>query len=254
MLVNKKVLFWGFLWFLGSGISSVGATIVPYLTLEQQIRLADRIVHGKILSKRSLWGPEKRHIYTDYRLKVLHVLKGKAGPFLTFRQLGGALDGQFTKIPGSANYHLGEEVVLFFERERKKGFLFVQGLAAGKYTVFLHRGKKYLTRQIDNLAFYYLNQRKNRHRLGTLTYSERPLSLEELGKKIVEVKRKFLPYAPIEQFYLKQFSRRARLILKRRHLWKRRERSLRRKPTLGKPALRLLVKPRPLKIAPIPHR
>lgn len=205
------VLCVGVLW-----VEDVGATIVPTRSLTQQLQAADRVVRGKILSKRALWGPQRRHIYTDYRLEVLEVLKGPAAKVLTFRQLGGVYGKQTVRIAGSAHYRLGEEVLLLFEPERKPGFLFVQGLAAGKFEVLRQDGKVLLHRQTVGLAFY-----NGKHKIAHRNYSEQPIALSALRKQLVELKRKAPRLRPHHQHLYKTWiHKRMMKVLKARRAYR----------------------------------
>jgi hypothetical protein len=86
---------------------------------------------------------EPRQVFTDTVFAVDEVLKGKladgnprAGESKTFTltQLGGAVEGYGTQVPGYARFSVGERVMLFVERA-DTGRLVVTGLAQGKYTL-----------------------------------------------------------------------------------------------------------------------
>lgn len=188
---GKYGLYWSLvvLFWLLLSIQSVSATVLPHRTVNQTIKEADRIVRGVISGKKYLWGPKKHRIYTDYSLRVLEVLKGKAGASLKIRQLGGQMDGLFTQVPGSARYKIGEEVLLLLEKERAPGFLFVQGLAAGKYQILKQNGFRYLHRSVHDLAFQHPgNSPQNAHPTH-LNYSEKPFTLKAFRTKIQLLKQ-----------------------------------------------------------------
>ena len=86
---------------------------------------------------------EPRQVFTDTVFTVDEVLKGKladgnprAGQSKTYTltQLGGAVAGYGTQVPGYARFAVGERVMLFLERT-DTGRLVVTGLAQGKYTL-----------------------------------------------------------------------------------------------------------------------
>lgn len=183
--------------FLFACVPQADATTILYQTLEKRIITASKIIRGKIISKRSFWTANKRSLYTDYTMLVYERLKGTAPKHLTFRQLGGQLDGHITHVPGSARYKLNEEVVLFFEPQRRPGFLFVMDLAAGKYNVVRSGNQTLLVRDIKRLAFYRAPTLSNQT-VGHLSFSEAPLGLNTLKQQIrtlqPKMKYKVIPF------------------------------------------------------------
>ena len=86
---------------------------------------------------------EPRQVFTDTVFAVDEVLKGKLADgnprpgeakSFTLTQLGGAVEGYGTQVPGYARFTVGERVMLFLERA-DTGRLVVTGLAQGKYTL-----------------------------------------------------------------------------------------------------------------------
>lgn len=183
----KIFLALGILWLL---ISPARATVIPYQTLEQAIVQASAIVRGRILSKTYLWGPEQRHIYTDIQLQVLETFKGDTTPILVIRQLGGILGERVSVIPGSATYHVGEEVVLFLEPQRPGKYYFVMGLTAGKYQVSRQGTLALLHRNVHDISFHRpLGSSTKLPTIYHLNYSETPLSLAQLRVSVHQVQK-----------------------------------------------------------------
>lgn len=86
---------------------------------------------------------QPRQVFTDTVFAVDDVLKGKLADgnprqgeskTFTLTQLGGAVEGYGTQVPGYARFVVGERVMLFLERTTT-GRLVVTGLAQGKYTL-----------------------------------------------------------------------------------------------------------------------
>ncbi len=168
---------------LGWSASPAQATLLVYRSLDQQIQTAASIVRGRVLHKRSFIYHGNGHIYTDVRLHVLEAFKGQAPHELVLRQLGGTVGERTTFIAGAARFSLGEEVVVFLEALRQPGFLFVQDLGAGKYTVFLHEGRTLIRRSVEGLAFYR-HTSNAADRIRTPQFSERPLDIEMLRQRV----------------------------------------------------------------------
>ncbi len=165
-------------------------TVIPSLTMEQMIHRSSRIVRGKVIQKHFLWGPKHRYIYTEIRVRVLEQMKGETLPVVVVRKLGGILDGIESKVPGTANYQLQEEVVLFLEKKRLGRYYFVMGLAAGKYSVLRGSGQILLKRSAHGLTFHRpLGHKKTGSSLYHLNYTETPLSLLRLRQSIRLYKR-----------------------------------------------------------------
>ncbi|TNE48828.1 MAG: hypothetical protein EP343_13145 [Deltaproteobacteria bacterium] len=166
------------------------ATVVPYRSVDQMIQKASRVVRAKVVQKTYLWGPGRRHIYTDYQMQVLEPLKGDVGPKVTIRQVGGVMGGMVTRVPGSAQYKLEEEVVLFLEVQRPGGYYFVMDLAAGKYEVVRLQGQAYLQRDTHHIAFHRpLGTRSNQPSVYHLSMSETPLTLAGLRLSIARLQQ-----------------------------------------------------------------
>lgn len=110
---------------------------VPFAETVQNTPL---IVRGSVESQNTDWveGPNgEKSLMTDVILNVQAILKGQewaAQDTLTLRTAGGEKDGVRYLIPGSPEYQIGEEVVVFLEKPLS-GFSFYQvsGMMMGKY-------------------------------------------------------------------------------------------------------------------------
>lgn len=179
IVVFGMICFFGWLSFFWPSVSE--ATVVPYRSLDQMIQKSSRVVRARVMEKKYLWGPGRRHIYTDYKMKVLEHLKGDVGPEITVRQLGGVMNGVVMRIPGSAHYKLNEEVVLFLEVQRRGGYYFVMDLAAGKFEVVRIQGQPFIQRDVHHVAFHRpLGITGKSPSVFHLSVSEKPLSVAAL--------------------------------------------------------------------------
>jgi len=107
--------------------SIAGATTIVMPTDEQLISKAPLIVEGTVVHSTAV--DRGNAIWTETTLSVAKVIKGQlpvtgdqlAGqpatgngqPEITIREIGGTLDGRFTKIFGTPEYRDGEHVLLF---------------------------------------------------------------------------------------------------------------------------------------------
>ena len=60
------------------------------------------------------------------------------------------------KVPGSASFKLGEEVLVFLEKVKQKSYHMVMGMSYGKYKVLEHPKTKirYLTNRLKVLVLF----------------------------------------------------------------------------------------------------
>ena len=91
------------------------ATIVERLTLDMLVGRADVVLRGVCESATAGWVDpvNKRQIYTEYTFQILDNLKNAPGRTLTFRTLGGTLEGRTYHLCGVPLHQPGEECVLF---------------------------------------------------------------------------------------------------------------------------------------------
>ncbi len=137
------------------GVSSTaGATIVKQFTLRGLTVEAHEIVRGEVVDEEVVYDSWWGRVYTHTTVRVDEVLGGEAhvGDLIVIRQLGGALDGLETVLVGTAEFTLGDEVMLFTRTDGALHYLI--GMAQGSY--FVHRdnaGKAIVTRALGQLGF-----------------------------------------------------------------------------------------------------
>ncbi len=128
------------------------ATVVKSLSLGQMTSEADVIVQARVLDRSSAWNAEKTRIYTVTRIQVSETLKGPAESELQIRQIGGTVDGLSQKVVGNATLKVGEEVILFLDRDEAKPFHYVVGMAQGKYAIDRSQTTPRVVRTLHGLA------------------------------------------------------------------------------------------------------
>lgn len=89
------------------------ATTIVMPEDEQLIGKSTVIVEGTVLRRTTV--ERDGRIYTETTLAVTRTLKGDAAETITIRELGGELDGRFTKIFGTPEFNAGEQVLVFLE-------------------------------------------------------------------------------------------------------------------------------------------
>lgn len=216
------------------------ATIQPARNLDQMIVSAAEIVQGKIISKRAMWGPNKRYIYTEVTLQVDAYHQGTGQRLMKIHTIGGQVGKFASRVAGTAHLAIGEEVVLFLEPKRHKTFRFLLGMAAGKFNVIKQNNQVLLHRAVHGLSFYHQKVGQP-HTIKEQVHSEPALQLSHLQtriKALKQVPRHWTTLAP------KVNTRRSKIIgLMRLHRLYQQQPALKRRP-------RFQVLPRRLKQVP----
>jgi hypothetical protein len=110
------------------------------------------ILHAKVIYKQS------RHldrgvIVTDYRLEIREALKGFKGKLFSFTAYGGVVGERGSGISGASSFTKNEEILVFLTRINKLGVRACVGLAQGKYTVRVIKGKSLAFRDLEGLRY-----------------------------------------------------------------------------------------------------
>lgn len=116
-------------------VSSLRATIMIPLSVEDLTQRAELVLHGTVESKVCLKDPDG-NIITKLGFQVAEVWKGNLSTnYFTIIHGGGTVDGLTTVVGGQAEYEIGEEVVVYLRlNERGEGVSI--GLAQGKFHVW----------------------------------------------------------------------------------------------------------------------
>jgi len=106
------------------------ATTLQRMDLPEIVETADRVVHARVLDRRSYWDEARTQIFTDTDFEVLDQAKGDGPRFLTITLLGGTVGIIDMIVPGTPVFDIDEEVVLFTE-PRPDGRKHLVGLSQG---------------------------------------------------------------------------------------------------------------------------
>ena len=128
------------------------ASTVRFLPLDQMAVRANQIFTGEVIGIASQVNARRTGIFTFVTIEVDEYLKGGRRSVLTLRFLGGEAEGYRLTVPGSPEFHLGEEVLVFSDGGAGR-IPTVLGMAAGKFT--LQRdpvtGERVLERSLEGL-------------------------------------------------------------------------------------------------------
>jgi hypothetical protein len=122
------------------------ATTVRWLSLQELVDRADRIFVGTVAAV-SESRDEQGRWATFVTFTVSQSLKGNVPRELKIKQFGRktpAEDGSILRIPGLPTYEVGEEAVLFLDKDSRWGFTSPVGLGQGKFKVIHQASKAYV--------------------------------------------------------------------------------------------------------------
>lgn len=112
------------------------ATTIVMPEDEQLIGKSPVIVEGSVLSTAVV--EDGGRIYTETVVSVSRALKGNVAETITIREIGGELNGRFTKVFGTPEFANGERVLLFLEPHPQGGYR-TMDLYVGKFAEGLTR-------------------------------------------------------------------------------------------------------------------
>jgi len=99
---------------LSTCLPAHAATVLPRSDAEL-IAMAQRVVHARVVEVHAEAGPRGRRVVTVARLRILEDFTGVTGPEIVVRELGGRLGAQSMRVPGAAQYAVGDEVLVCLE-------------------------------------------------------------------------------------------------------------------------------------------
>jgi hypothetical protein len=109
------------------------ATTVERLSLNDMVKKAQTIVHGKVRSVRTHWSSNGKLILTTYTVEVEETIKGQPGKSIELTTIGGRIGDVSLYVAGMPSFKSGEDAVVFVEKSG--GFSTVVGLSQGKFSV-----------------------------------------------------------------------------------------------------------------------
>lgn len=120
---------------LGAFLCVASATTVQKLDFKGLTALSTHVVRGTIGSSGFAYTPDGGLIVTLTTVNVTELWKGEhADPTLTVRTPGGAIDRVVIEVPGTPVLKLGEDVLLFLEKNQD-GTFGVISFAQGSFKV-----------------------------------------------------------------------------------------------------------------------
>lgn len=153
VLGSTRILRRGVAGLLGLALAgTLEASTVRFLPLDRMAVRADQIFTGEVVGIASQMNARRTGIFTFVTIEVDEYLKGGRRGVLTLRFLGGEAEGYRLTVPGSPEFHLGEEVLVFTDGGAGR-IPAVLGMAAGKFR--LQRdpvtGERLLERSLEGL-------------------------------------------------------------------------------------------------------
>ena len=135
---------------LAASFAEAGS-VVAY-NLEQMTDRADLIFTGRVVGKRAEWNADRTRIYTFVTFEVEDYLKGgNEARITTVRLLGGQVGRYLANVPGTPQFGMDEEVLLFCAGSGAR-IPSVLGLSLGKFSITTGRGgERIVNRDISTL-------------------------------------------------------------------------------------------------------
>ena len=118
-------------------LSSVSATSLRPISLEQLSTRATLIFYGEVLSNQVKQDEQSGQIATFTKFKVIDLIKGNAADSHTIKQIGGELKDRnmALRVHGVPKFHVGKSYVVFLPTKSKLGFSSPLGLHQGSFSV-----------------------------------------------------------------------------------------------------------------------
>ena len=155
-------------------LSTVSATSLRPITLEQMSTRATLIFYGEVLSNQVKQDEQSGYIATFTEFKVIDLIKGDAGNTHTIKQIGGELKDRnmALRIHGVPRFQVGNNYVVFLPTKSKLGFSSPLGLHQGSFSVLTINNE-----QIVNSGHSLVNQPLTRQLEQTSKAVQVPLAV-----------------------------------------------------------------------------
>jgi len=114
-------------------VSSLYATTVRRLSLDDLVGKADAIVLGQVTDSHTDWTPDRKLILTTYNFQVGERLKGSTPQTVAVTTVGGKIGNTILHVSGMPEFQPGENAILFLERSGV--YTTVVGLNQGKFRI-----------------------------------------------------------------------------------------------------------------------
>jgi len=106
--------------FWGGAPSPVMAVVLTPTTLEELTTSADGVFLGRVIQKESVLDPERKLIFTKYTFSIERTISGAPASTVVLTELGGEVGDLGMGVPGSPEYELGEEAVVFYRAGKQR--------------------------------------------------------------------------------------------------------------------------------------
>jgi hypothetical protein len=123
------------------------ATTVERLSLDDMVKKAESIIHGRVRSAHTHWSADGRLILTTYTIDVEETMKGQPARTVDLTTIGGRIGDLELYVAGMPAFRTGEDAVVFVEKSA--GLSVVVGLTQGKFVV--ENGE--VTNDLSSLSF-----------------------------------------------------------------------------------------------------
>jgi hypothetical protein len=138
--MRSRKLHFGVATLLALSLASTAyATVMVEVPLDDLVRSADTIVHGRVVSSRvrvAMQPGGTLEPQTVTTIRVLEWIAGEGGETVTLRELGGTWQGGTVRYEGTPEYRAGEEVIVFLARRPEEPHdLRTLGMVQGKFVV-----------------------------------------------------------------------------------------------------------------------
>ena len=157
----------------------LASTVSGPADVESLAAAADVVVHASVVRTSSALGKGGGQIFTAVVLKPIETWKGKQRDEITVVVPGGSVGDLSQTVQGVAEFHSGEEVVVFL-LERSPGIYSVERLALGKFAVGAPSG----------LPKRAVRDRKGLDCAGCAPSESDDLALDELRARVLRSARK----------------------------------------------------------------
>jgi len=115
-------------------VSSLYATTVWRLSLDDLVVKADAIVVGQVTDSHTDWTADRKLILTTYNFQVGERLKGSTPQTIAVTTVGGKIGNTILHVSGMPEFQPGENAILFLERSG--AYTTVVGLNQGKFRIY----------------------------------------------------------------------------------------------------------------------
>jgi hypothetical protein len=137
-----------------SAPSTASAAVMTYMGLDDLVEDSDLVVRGEVEDRRTFEDDERGEVFTRTTIEISKTYLGDDRGKVTVEQFGGTLDGTTHRIPGDAEFEVGEDVIVFLAENRGSGSspYYLVGLAQSKFDVVGRGDDARVTRDMRDVA------------------------------------------------------------------------------------------------------